>query len=167
MIKNFNIFRFLYPSNSFTHIPFSFTCFIVFSKVSIPMLFALIPLSNVYSSIWPYKLSNSLLQIISILSFINSSVRPFHNSLSKLIVHPLSFKFAAINPSKYSLTMYLTLKEITPIVWGIGKVNITFSMPLPIQITSFVGGSISKTFRTLSILHVVLPSALIQRCGSL
>ena len=120
------------------------------------ILFVLLPLADVLSTVFVRKGSIPMSLIIYVITFIDSSIRPDLLALSvHVVVQPLSCIFLTIMPLVHPVASNLVLQPVAGVLTAIAPSIRSFSMLHAFNVVSLVFGAISPFFEAVALLDVI------------
>lgn len=141
---------------------------------SFPMLFPIMPLANIGSTIWPFELALSLLLIIFILSLsysfilynnyrIFAFIWPLENTfIIHFVIKPSASISSTITPLVFALSLNVIRNEVTYILTAIWPHKDSLSMFPTFLIVSLIHTAIRPTLFSITMLFVILPVSFIN-----
>ena len=135
-------------------------CFLLVSIDICPFAvhFAVFPLTNVRSTVWPSENSLPVPFVIEVVSFVDSTVRPCVLTFAiHIVILPLANVLTSIEPLVRTCTLHLVAKPVTRVKCTIRPEVCTKAVLFAFLEMSIKARAISPAFYALAVIQVILP----------
>jgi hypothetical protein len=128
------------PSNSLAMLPFSVLLFALSIDIhTTTMLLALVPGTDVFATVGPFKCPIALLHIVNVVSDIPPAIRPCEGPVAlHLVVPPLTRENSAISPLVDSTTVNVVIIKVAGVCAIISPGELAIAVLLPLKVLSLV-----------------------------
>mmetsp|Transcript_31584 Transcript_31584/g.69725 ORF Transcript_31584/g.69725 Transcript_31584/m.69725 type:complete len:306 (-) Transcript_31584:37-954(-) len=153
----------VYPPSPLSVKPFTFPTITSHRDVSASaMLFAILPLTMILSTIRPPKCPNAILLIELVLTHVRAAIKPLERALAMhAVLLPVTFVLPFILPHVCAETMDAILNEVTLVVGSIQPFKAALAALAAILVLPFVSRPVWPFFLTAAVLPVVQPLSII------